>query len=275
MALRENLLRARWGDDAITLRGEPGTASGTTLVGYYSRSDVWYEIDSLWEGRFMERVGKGAHAKTIKADRDRMRVLYDHGMDPHLGNKPLGPIEVLEERDEGPWYEVPLLDTDYNRDFTLPALQGRTMDGRTFGSQLGASFRFYVDADEWDNDPGRSDHNPDGIPERTITRVHVLEFGPVTFPANPAASAGVRSLTDEFVDHLKTDPAFVARFTDRLREDAGPSWRLIRSNTFRRFGLDEPALSDGGSTDGAVPSPGLPVGLARAQAVAAGLLTSL
>ena len=275
MALRDNLLRARWGDDAISLRA--GAAEGgTTLVGYYSRSNVWYEIDSFWEGRFLERVAPGAHAKTIKADRDRMRVLFDHGFDPNLGNKPLGPIEVLEERDEGPWYEVPLLDTDYNRDFVLPALQGRTIDGRTFGSQLGASFRFYVDADMWDNDPGRSDHNPDGIPERTITRVQVLEFGPVTFPANPAATAGVRSLTDEFADHLK-DPAFVARFTDRLREDAGPSWRLIRRNTFRGFGLDEPTLT----TDDPAPmgpedvTGAMPVGLARAIAFEAGLVNTL
>lgn len=272
--LRDNLLRARWGDDAVALRADgEGDTAGTTLFGTFSKTGTWYEINSLWEGRFLEQTAPGAFRKTIKQDRERMRVLYDHGFDPQLGNKPLGPIDVLEERDDGPYYEVPLLDTGYNHDFTLPALQGRTMDGRTFGSQLGASFRFYVDADQWDNDPGRSDHNPDGIPERTITRATVLEFGPVTFPANPEATAGVRSLTDEFAERLKTDPGFVSRFTDRLREDAGPSWRLIRRNTFRGFGLDEPDPHDGGSADGAVPSNGLPVGLARARAIAAGLLT--
>ena len=275
MALRDNLLRARWGPDAIGLRAE-ATGGGTTLVGYYSRSNVWYEIDSYWEGRFLERVAPGAHVKTIANDRDRMKVLFDHGFDQQLGNKPLGPIDVLEERDEGPYFEVPLLDADYNHDFVLPALQGRTMDGRTFGSQLVSSFRFFVDADQWDQDPGRSDYNPDGIPERTITRVQVLEFWPVTFPANPAASAGVRSLTDEFAERLKTDHGFVERFTDRLREDAGPSWRLIRRNTFRGFGLDEPALFDDRAPMGpADVTEAMPVGLARAIAFEAGLVTTL
>ncbi len=38
----------------------------------------------------------------------------------------------------------------------------------------------------------------------------VLEFGPVTFPANPGASAGVRSGTDEFYGRLReiNAPAF-------------------------------------------------------------------
>jgi hypothetical protein len=38
----------------------------------------------------------------------------------------------------------------------------------------------------------------------------VLEFGPVTFPANPGASAGIRSGTDEFYHRLQAvdAPAF-------------------------------------------------------------------
>ena len=63
--------------------------------------------------------------------------------------------------------------------------------------------RMRVTGDEWDDEPARSGENPDGIPERTITRMKVLEFGPVTFPANPGASAGVRSGTDEFYGRLR------------------------------------------------------------------------
>ena len=70
--------------------------------------------------------------------------------------------------------------------------------------------RMRVTGDEWDDHPARSDANPDGIPERTITAMKVLEFGPVTFPANPGATSGVRSGTDEFYYRLrKADaPAF-------------------------------------------------------------------
>ena len=45
-----------------------------------------------------------------------MRVLFEHGMDPQIGNKVLGPIEDLGEDKRGAYYTVPLLDTSYNRD---------------------------------------------------------------------------------------------------------------------------------------------------------------
>jgi phage head maturation protease len=212
---RTNLLRARVGRGALEVRtntaGEP-----TELYGIFSRFNEWYEIDSWWEGRFLERVLPGAFAETITNDRGAMRVLYDHGYDPMLGNKPLGPIRTLEEREEGPYYEVPLLDTDYNRDFLVPALMGRCLNGEIAGSQLGASFRFEVLEEQLVRQPKPSSFNPEAIPERSIVRAKVYEFGPVTFPANEGASAGARSLSDSFVERLVGDPRFLASFTDRV-----------------------------------------------------------
>lgn len=191
--------RGRFDLDAVELRGD-GEADGTTLCGYFSTFDDWYEINSIFEGRFMESFAPGAYMRTIKNNRSSMVVAFDHGMDPTIADKPLGPIDVLREDKVGPWYEVPLYDTAYNRDFILPVLQGRTIDGRTFGSGLGCSFRFRVIQESWNEDPGRSDHNPEGLPERTITEARVFEFGPVVYPANPEATAGVRSLTDHLID---------------------------------------------------------------------------
>lgn len=170
------------------------------LTGRFSEFGRWYPVSSRLEGNFMERVAPGSTLDTIRDDRDSMRVLFDHGMDGQIGNKVLGPIRSLEERSDGPWYEVPLFDTSYNRDL-LPGLKAGV---------YGASMRMRVLADTWDDDPKRSDSNPDGIPERTITRMKALEFGPVTFPANPGASAGVRSATDEFYARLAevNAPAF-------------------------------------------------------------------
>lgn len=206
--LTDILFRGRFDATALDLlaeRADDGDApDGSTLFGHFSRFDAWYEIDSWVEGHFLERTVKGAFRKTIKENRSSIKVAFDHGYDPTIADKPLGPIEQLRETDEGPYYEVPLLDTDYNRDFMLPALQGRTMDGRRFGSLLGASFRFRVTRDEWVMEPKRTDGNPDGIPERTIREVRLYEFGPVVYPASPAATAGVRGLTDWYHDRHRS-----------------------------------------------------------------------
>jgi phage head maturation protease len=211
---RENLIRARYGA-GVQLREAGDGADGTTMFGHFSVFNSWYEVDSYWEGTFLESVASSAFDRTMVDDRAGMKVLYDHGFDPVLGNKPLGPITTLRADDIGAYYEVPLLDTDYNRDFVLPALRGQLMNGQNVGSQLGASFRFMVLDEIWEQKPEPSSFNPTGLPQRTITRAQVMEFGPVTFPASPDASAGVRSLTDEFIDHLHHDAKFLARYTER------------------------------------------------------------
>lgn len=172
---------------------------GSLMFGHFAVFDAWTEIHSWFEGDFLERLIPGAFKKTMREQRDQVKVQFDHGYDWHIGDGLLGPIDELREDDEGAYYEVPLLDTDYNRDRVLPMLQGRLMNGEQRGSLLGASFRFRVVKDEWDNEPEKSDHNPDGLPERTIREVRLYEFGPVVWPAYPEASAAARSLTDHFL----------------------------------------------------------------------------
>ena len=190
-------------DARPVLRAADTTGNGLGLLEIrFSRFNTWYEVDSMWEGTFLERTVVGAFAQTIAEDRSSMRVLFDHGFDPTVGNKVLGPIESLSEEPDSPVGQVPLFDTSYNRDL-LPGLQAGV---------YGSSFRMRVLADSWDDEPGASAHNPKGLPERTITRVKTMEFGPVTFPANPDATAGMRSLTDHFYDQLRhrDEPAFEA-----------------------------------------------------------------
>jgi hypothetical protein len=203
------LVRSVFGEGAIELRQPEADSTGTELFGHFSKFNTWYKVDSAWEGTFMERVAPGAFSKTIAEDSSSMRVTFNHGMDPVMGNKPLGPIKTLQEDDQGAYYEVPLLDTDYNKDFLVPALEGRLLDGTKVGSQLGASFRFEVVNDKWERGKTNS-ANPDGLDRRTITEARVFEFGPVTYPASGAATAGIRSATDDFMEHLLHDGRFVA-----------------------------------------------------------------
>lgn len=214
-------------ENGVTLRAEGADAEagdGTTMFGHFAVFDVWTEIDSYWEGRFLERLVKGAFTRTFNNNRMQMRVAFDHGYDWQIGDKPLGPIDELREDDEGAYYEVPLLDTDYNRDFVLPALQGKLMNGEQRGSEglLGASFRFRVMHDEWVEEPGKSEHNPDGLPERTIREVRLYEFGPVVYPAYDEATAKVRCLTDHYLERRLQRAGTAARAAERLSKIAPP-----------------------------------------------------
>jgi HK97 family phage prohead protease len=168
--------------------------------------DTPTEINSAYEGRFMERIAPGAFMRTLAKQGDKVKVLYDHGQDPSIGNKPLGVVRSLREDTVGVAYEVGLFDnTSYVADL-LPGLRA---------GAYGSSFRFRVVDDTIDDESVVTDWNPNGLPVRTVTDVDLYEFGPVTFPAYPDATAGVRSLTDTFADRLLRDPLFLARFTER------------------------------------------------------------
>lgn len=182
----EIALRAAGGRGALALRATDD-GSSPTLAGHFAVFNSPTEINSFYEGNFIERIAPGAFSDTFAEDRAAIRCLFQHGMDPQAGDKPLGPILTLREDPTGAFYEVRLLDTaSYVADL-LPGLQA---------ALYGASFCFRSIAEDWDEAPGASDLNPKGLPERVLRRVEVIEFGPVTFPAYPAATAGVRSLTD-------------------------------------------------------------------------------
>jgi HK97 family phage prohead protease len=164
-----------------------------TLEVDFSKFDTWYRIDSWWEGTFMERTVRGAFARTIKNNGPNVKVLFNHGFDMSIGDKVLGVPEVLEERADSPHLEAGLLDTSYNRDL-LPGLRA---------GAYGSSFMFEVLGESWNREPGVSDHNPEGLPERSVTEVRLHEAGPVTWPANPAATAGVRSGMDWYAEQVQ------------------------------------------------------------------------
>lgn len=202
---RENLIRAQAHGYELRHAGD----GMPTLYGHFARFNEWTEIDSLWEGRFLERIAPGAFKRTINNNRNHMRVLFNHGSDPSIGDKVLGSITDLREDGDGAAYEVGLFDTSYVRDL-LPGLEA---------GQYGASFRFRVVHEEIKDKPERSDHNPEGLPERTIKEAEVMEFGPVTFPAYAGATAGVRSLTDEFiVGRFVTEPKRLREMIENVPE---------------------------------------------------------
>lgn len=211
-------------DHRTEVRAEDDAPLGT-LIGAFSLFDEWYEINSYWEGHFLERVSAGSFKRTInnRSGQSPVRVILEHGFDPTVADKPLGVPRVLEERTSGVYAETPLFDTSYNRDLA-PALAG---------GAYGQSFRFQVLRDEWEQAPGRSEHNPEGIPERTITEVRLLEFGPTIWPSSPAtnASTGLRSTTDHYYEQLaRRDTAAVEAAVRSVRSHRAPAAEPARDS---------------------------------------------
>ena len=205
-----NLEVVRTARHAATLRADDGAAEDTLgkLEVRFSKFGQWYEIRSVWEGHFLERVMPGAFAKTIADNSGRIRALFNHGFDPSVGQKVLGPVVGLREDSDSPVMEVDLLDTSYNRDL-LPGLRR---------GLYGSSMRMRVKEESWDDAPPKSEHNPDGIPERSVLQVAVDEAGPVTFPANPGSSSAMRSGTDAYYEQLRSvDPGRVDEVERSIR----------------------------------------------------------
>lgn len=196
----------------------------------FSPFNSWYEIDSLWEGRFLERSVPGAFKRTIGQHNDRgsahqLRSLFNHGMEFNEGDKLLGDVVDFVEDEDSPRATVRLFDAPFVHNL-LPGLRS---------GAYGSSFMFRVRKDTWNNEPEPSSHNPEGLPERTLKEVHVLEAGPVTWPANPAATAGMRcdKSTDLYYESLaRRDPERVAELRTKITalRDSGrlaPGARLV------------------------------------------------
>lgn len=94
---------------------------GVRMRGHFAGFTQWTEIRSVFEGDLCERLAPGCFAKTFKERGSRIKVLFNHGRDPVVGDKVLGSINHLAENRRGASYEVDLLDTEYVREL-LPAL---------------------------------------------------------------------------------------------------------------------------------------------------------
>ena len=175
----------------------------TTLTGVFAPVNAWTRISSPSEGRFMERIAPGAFTRTIAEDRDAVRCIFEHGMDPTTGMKPLGRITDLRETQRGGEYSVELLDADYVRSI-VPGLEAGV---------YGSSFRFRLRKEQLVQYPGRSSTwNPKRLHERTILDLQVREVGPTAFPAAGNTSANVRSSS------VRLAPNVSARIVDAPRE---------------------------------------------------------
>lgn len=142
---------------------------GRTLTGYAAVFNQPVQIDSL-QGSFMETWAPGSFTKTLRERGDLVQVQLNHGAD---GGMPLGKPTLLQEDDYGLRFEVPFYESVRNNEI-LAAVKARALRG--------VSIQFMPTRIEWNKDRT----------ERTIKEAALYEFGPVTFPAQPAATMEVR-----------------------------------------------------------------------------------
>jgi HK97 family phage prohead protease len=175
------------------------------LLGRLAPYDEWTVVDGR-DGLFMERVGEGAFTRTLREDRPNIRILYDHGFDRLFGRRPIAPLELLVDEPRGLVYGGTLFDTVAGREL-VPGLRAGV---------FGSSWRMQVVDAEERSSPRPSEFNPEGLPERTLREVRIIELGPTPFPvyvgssasarmaAPPRSGGGRRSLTDdEWEMHLR------------------------------------------------------------------------
>ena len=153
------------------------------IIGYAARFNELSE--EMWGMR--EKIAPGAFTEAIgKSD---VRALWNHDPNYVLGRTKNGTLQIRED-EQGLFYEVTPPDAQWARDLVESIKRGDVDQ---------SSFAFTVDVEQWDES-----ENP---VVRTIVKVRELyDVSPVTYPAYPTATSGVRSLGDVAKEHKK-EPA--------------------------------------------------------------------
>lgn len=156
----------------------------------------WLEVDSIFEGNFMERFAPGSLKKTFKENLNRIRVYFEHGFSKVYDSQPIAEVlRAWEEPDAG-WFRASLLDG-------LPEL---LLSGIRRG-QYGASIGARIVKVETNDSPKPSVYNPKGLEERTYTEVQAHDFSITPRPAYGSTSVSMRSITDELaIEKLIQNP---------------------------------------------------------------------
>lgn len=130
-------------------------------------------------GGFREVIAPGAFDGVLQDD---VRGLFNHDANFVLGRTKSGTLKLSIDS-EGLQYEIEPSDSQTVRDLVLTPMERGDIDQ--------SSFAFTIEDDDWSEDE-------DGRVIRTIKKVRQLfDVSPVTFPAYPDASVGLRGL-DEY-----------------------------------------------------------------------------
>jgi HK97 family phage prohead protease len=143
-------------------------------------------------GGFREKIDPGAFDDVLGDD---VRALFNHDANLILGRTTSGTLRLSQDG-EGLSYELDPPDTQVGRDLMVSLKRGDITQ---------SSFAFTVADDDWSEDE-------EGRVVRTIKKVgRLYDVSPVTYPAYPDASVGLRSLQAWQQSRQKMRPVGVLR----------------------------------------------------------------
>ena len=167
---------------------------GVRIGGYAAKFGVMSE--NL--GGFREQIQRGAFADVLGND---VRALINHDANLVLGRTTSGTLTIAED-ENGLSYEVQLPDTQAARDLAQSIKRGDV-------SQSSFAFSIAPGGDDWTEDPETGGYI------RTVKKVgRLFDVSPVTYPAYPDATIGMRSL-----DAFKTQRANTEKEQARVAYD--------------------------------------------------------
>jgi HK97 family phage prohead protease len=153
-------------------KGNPGITA-TAVRGYAAK----YNMLSEPMFGFREQIAPGAFDSVLDND---VRCFFNHDSNLILGRTAAGTLRITAD-ETGLMYEADLPDTQAARDLAVSMERGDI-------TQSSFAFRIAPNGDTWDE-------NEDGMIIRTITNFgRLYDVSPVSIPAYPDATAGVRSL---------------------------------------------------------------------------------
>ena len=171
------------------------------IVGYAAKFNSLSE--EMWG--FREQIAPGAFAEALK--KSDVRALFNHDPNYILGRQSAGTVSLTED-DVGLHYEIDPPDTQWARDIVSSIERGDIAE---------SSFAFSMSGgvEEWD------DTATPAI--RTIRSVgNLYDVSPVTYPAYPEATTGVRSHKEIFDEHQNER-------TEESREEESPDYGIMKA----------------------------------------------
>lgn len=197
----------RWNPGQVVLRKDDD--DGDVIDSMVVPFDEWIEVDSVFEGNFVERFAQGSLRKTLRENMSRIRVYFEHGFSKIYDSQPIAELLRAWEEPQGAWFSAALLEG-------LPDVLLSGLSRGLYGASIGASIK----KADVNTDPEPSEHNPKGLEERTYTEVQAHDFSITPRPAYASTSVAMRAITDELaVERLVQDPD---RLLKLLREHQEP-----------------------------------------------------